>query len=129
MSVRTDYATVILYMETDATEAQIDEYIALGSSDIDNAVALSTKFAALGATVLKQLETMLACHYTSCFRDRRAQEIEQGKTSVKWQGSANMGYDSTHFGQMAIKRDPTGTLKQIANGSTGAMATTILGVG
>jgi len=129
MAIRTDYATVILYMSTDATEPQIDEYIALASSDIDNAAALSDDFAALGSTQLKQLETLLACHYTACLRDRRAQEVEQGKTKVKWQGSADMAYDSTHYGQMALKRDPTGTLKAIADGSIGSLNATVLGPG
>jgi hypothetical protein len=129
MSIRTDIATVKLYIATDATDPQITEYIALGSSDIDNAAALSAAFAALGATQLKQLETLLACHYLACLRDRRAQEVELGKSKVKWQGSAAMAYDATHFGQMAIKRDPTGTLAAIASGSISQLPTTVLGPG
>ena len=129
MAVRTDVATVRLYIETDATDAQITEYIALGSSDIDNAVALSTAFSNLGATQHTQLETLLAAHYTACLRDRRAQEVEQGKTAVKWQGSAGMAYDATHYGQMALERDPTGTLEAIAKGTAGSMPTTVLGPG
>ena len=129
MSIRTDIATVKLYMETDATDPQITEYIALGSSDVDTAAAQSTKFAALGSTVLTQIETLLACHYTASLRDRRAETVKEGKTEVKWQGSAGKAYDATHFGQMALSRDPTGTLKAISKGSLSGISSQVLGPG
>lgn len=123
------YVTVAKLIPTDVLQANVEEYMKLADSDIQQAINLSTKFAALGNAVHVDLANMLACHYTAAFADPRATEEKKGERETKWWNSVGKGYDLTPFGQMALRRDSTGTLKSIADGGTNAVTPSTLGVG
>lgn len=129
MAVRTTKSLVRNTITTTVLDDQLDQYISFANGDIDQAVALSVDFAALGVQYLIDMETLLAAHYTACLADRRATEEKYGDSSKKWQGEAAMGYESTHYGQMALKRDPTGILTAIEKGVGSATDSEVLGIG
>ena len=60
-------------------------------------------------TRLKLIETWLAAHcYT--IRDMRAESEKAADTSEKKQSKVDLGFDTSHYGQMAMRLDTAGGL-------------------
>ncbi len=62
--------------------------------------------------VLLEIETWLAAHFY-CIRDPRTVSERAGDVWATYQSKVALGLDVTHYGQMAMRLDPTGVLKSI----------------
>lgn len=72
------------------------------------------------ATKLELIERWLSAHFYTV-RDMRAEQERAGIVSEKKQSKVDLGFDSSHYGQMAMRIDTNGGLaqlnEQIKNGS------------
>ena len=104
MTVRTTSAAVALLIE-------IDDDISL-TSFIETANALVTECCSTDdydATRLELIERWLSAHvYT--IRDMRASEERVGTVSERKQSMVGLGFDTSHYGQMAMRLDTKGGL-------------------
>lgn len=68
---------------------------------------------------LQQIETWLAAHFYTV-RDMRAEREKAGTVEAKYQSKVDLGFKTSHYGQMAMRLDYRGGLanldEQIANG-------------
>ncbi len=79
---------------------------------------------------LVKIETWLAAHcYT--VRDPRAEMEKAGSVSEKFQSKVDLGFDTSHYGQMAMRLDTEGGLaalnEQIKRGKKVTVTATWLG--
>ena len=111
------------------TDAAITNYILFAEADVTRAIALSTDFANLGAAEHGLIASLLGAHYCAALGDRRSTKEIMGDAEVDFQSKIDFGYDLTHYGQMALRRDPTGTLKGISKNASAAAGATVLGPG
>jgi len=104
MAVRTTSTAVALLIE-------IDDDISL-TPFIEAANALVTECCSTDdydATRLELIERWLSAHvYT--IRDMRAESEKAGSVSEKKQSRVDLGFDSSHYGQMAMRLDTKGGL-------------------
>ena len=126
MAVRTTSVAVGLIIEVDST-------ISL-TSFIEVANALVTEKCGdvddYDATRLELIERWLSAHFYTV-RDMRAEREEAGSVSEKKQSRVDLGFDTSHYGQMAMRIDTNGGLaalnEQIKKGKTGSLTATWLG--
>ena len=126
MAVRTTSVAVGLIIEVDST-------ISL-TSFIEVANALVTEKCGdvddYDATRLELIERWLSAHFYT-IRDMRAEREEAGSVSEKKQSRVDLGFDTSHYGQMAMRIDTNGGLaalnEQIKKGKTGSLTATWLG--
>ena len=81
-------------------------------------------------STLVLIETWLAAHcYT--IRDMRAERERAGTVEEKFQSKVDLGFDSSHYGQMAMRLDNQGGLaalnEKIKKGQAAAITFTYLG--
>ena len=104
MAVRTTSALIGAIIE-------VDDDIGL-TPFIDIANELVTECcgdAGYGESRLKLIETWLAAHcYT--IRDMRAESERAADTAEKKQSKVDLGFDTSHYGQMAMRLDTEGGL-------------------
>jgi len=104
MAVRTTPAAVALIIE-------VDDEISL-TSFIEVANVLVTECCSTDdydATRLELIERWLSAHvYT--IRDMRASEERAGPVSERKQSAIALGFDTSHYGQMAMRLDTKGGL-------------------
>jgi len=60
-------------------------------------------------TRLELIERWLSAHFYA-IRDPRAESEKAGSVSVKYQSKVELGFDVTHYGQMAMRLDTAGGL-------------------
>ena len=105
--MRTTSAAVTLIIEVDAT-------ISL-TPFIETANALVTEHCSTDdydATRLELIERWLSAHmYT--IRDMRAESEKIDTASQKKQSAVDIGFDTSHYGQMAMRLDTAGGLSQL----------------
>jgi len=79
------------------------------------------------ATELAQIETWLSAHFYTV-RDMRAEGEKAGPVSEKKQSKVDLGFDTSHYGQMAMRLDYHGGLaslnEQIKKGIKKAVSVT-----
>ena len=95
-----------------------------GIIEIDSAIGLTPFIAAANALVtqcctdltedyttgqLQIIETWLAAHFYTV-RDMRAEAEKAGPVSEKFQSKVDLGFDTSHYGQMAMRLDWKGGL-------------------
>ena len=125
MAVRTTSAAVELIIETEVS-------ISL-TSFIEAANYLVTKCCTstnYTAADLELIERWLAAHcYT--IRDMRAESEKAGPVSEKLQSAVDLGFDTSHYGQMAMRLDIEGGLaalnERIKEGQMKTVSITYLG--
>lgn len=104
MAIRTTVAAVGLIIEVDAT-------ISL-TPFIETANALVTECCSADnydSTRLELIERWLSAHlYT--IRDMRAESEKAGSVSEKKQSKVDLGFDTSHYGQTAMRLDTEGGL-------------------
>lgn len=80
---------------------------------------------------LQQIETWLAAHYYAIRDPRRVRE-KAGEVSAENQSEVDLGYNVTHYGQMALRIDFQGNLARVDANAKDAggvgVAITYLGV-
>jgi len=76
------------------------------------------------------IETWLTAHFY-CTRDMRASEERAGPVSARYQSKVDLGFDLTHYGQMAMRLDWFGGLaalnQKIKKGMSRAPSVTWVG--
>lgn len=79
---------------------------------------------------LAQIEKWLAAHFYTC-RDMRAEMEKAGSVSQKLQSKVDLGFDTSHYGQMAMRLDTEGSLaalnERIKKGKRASVSVTWLG--
>jgi len=100
-----------------------------GIIDVDSAISLTPFIAAANALVtecctglaedytdahLVVIETWLAAHFYTV-RDMRAESEKAGSVSEKFQSKVDIGFSTSHYGQMAMRLDYKGGLARLDN--------------
>jgi len=79
---------------------------------------------------LAQIEKWLSAHFYTC-RDMRAEMEKAGSVSQKLQSKVDLGFDTSHYGQMAMRLDTEGGLaalnERIKKGKRATVGVTWLG--
>ena len=121
MAPRVDASEVFNIMDTSLTDAQMSAFIDIASHWVDELLVGK----GLSSTILTDIELLLAAHFAS-LRDQRASFEEWAdEYRVRYQGRTGMGLESTHYGQMAMAMDGSGSLSAaILKRSTFLVATT-----
>ena len=82
------------------------------------------------ATRLNQIALWLSAHFYTV-RDPRAEMEKAGSVSEKFQSKVDLGFDTSHYGQMAMRLDTEGGLaalnEQIKRGKKVTVGATWLG--
>jgi len=68
----------------------------------------------LSSALLREIETYLAAHFVT-LRDRLTSDEKADGVSFKFQGTTDMGLDSSQYGQTAQILDSTGILSQLSD--------------
>jgi len=116
-----------------------------GIIDVDSAISLTPFIAAANMIVTKccteldddytaaqllQIETWLSAHFYTV-RDMRASEERAGPVSERFQSKVDLGFATSHYGQMAMTLDFYGGLsalnENIKNGTSSVVGFTWLG--
>ena len=111
MAVRTTDAAVEGIIEVDAS-IPLTPFIETAASLVDDVAAAS---GAPGAARLELIERYLSAHFYT-LRDPRPTAEKAGPVGVNYQSRVDLGLFTSHYGQMAISLDPTGTLKNASKG-------------
>jgi len=79
---------------------------------------------------LTKIETWLSAHFYT-IRDMRAESEKAGSVSQKLQSKVDLGFDTSHYGQTAMRLDTEGGLaalnERIKNGRRASVGVTWLG--
>lgn len=127
--------------------ARTTDELVEGIIEVDSAISLTPFIAAANTLVtrcctgdnvdedytddeLTQIETWLAAHFYTV-RDMRAEAEKAGSVSQKLQSKVDLGFSTSHYGQMAMALDYQGGLsalnQQIVSGTSNRVGVTWLG--
>lgn len=117
MPIRT-YADLVQAVIQVDPKIELDPFIAAASSLVD-IVAANASFS---DDLLQQIETWLSAHiYT--IRDPRTTSERAGPVSASYQSAVALGLSTSHYGQMAMILDTSGTLRGLSLGRKKAQVT------
>ena len=109
MAVRTTAAAVTLLLRKTPAK-DLASFIETASSVVDDLAAIATT---LTAAKLEQIERYLTAHvYEISVPDVNSESVKG--VSRKFRGKTDLGLNLTHFGQMAMIIDTTGTLRKMS---------------
>ena len=113
MAVRTTRAEVEEIIELDAsvipTDAALLPFITVANELVTECCVTNGPATAYDATRLELIERWLTAHlYTN--RDPRVTEERAGSVSVSYQSKLALGFDTSHYGQTAMRLDTNGGL-------------------
>jgi len=111
MAIRTTEAAVQGIIEVDSAIA-LDPFIEGASALVDDIAAAE---GAPSATRLELIERYLSAHFYT-LRDPRPVSERAGPVSQTVQSKVDLGFNSSHYGQMAISLDNTGLLTSASKG-------------
>ena len=118
MAIRTTEAAVSGIIEVDS-DISLTPFIETASNLTDRVAAASSPPA---AATLELIERWLSAHFYTV-RDPRPVSERAGSVGETVQSRVDLGLKTSHYGQMAISLDPTGTLKAISAGTRQASVT------
>lgn len=113
MPIRTTTGAVCDVIETSLTGDAVLPFIRTASLLVDEHLAPISP--ALGASLLKEIETYLAAHFITLYEPRVKRE-DGGSVGFSYEGAAKdgaMGLSSSRYGQTAMMLDPSGTLSAL----------------
>ena len=111
MAIRTTEEDVASIIEVDS-DISLTPFIETASHLVDRVAAADST---VSSTTLELIERYLSAHcYT--FRDPRVTSERAGSVWASYQSAVSFGLKTSHYGQMAISLDPTGTLKALSEG-------------
>ena len=118
MAIRTTEAAVSGIIEVDS-DISLTPFIETGSNLTDRVAAASSP---PSATTLELIERYLSAH---CYTLRAPRPVSEraGSVGETVQSRVDLGLKTSHYGQMAITLDTTGTLKAISEGTRSASVT------
>lgn len=123
---RTTSTAVEGIIEVDAN-ISLDPFIEAANNVVTKCCGDSTNY---DAADLELIERWLSAHFYTC-RDMRAESEKAGSVSEKKQSKVDLGFDTSHYGQMAMRLDVEGGLGQlnerIKNGKGNTYGVTWLG--
>ena len=126
MANRTTAALVGGIIDVDADIA-ITPFIDAANALVTECCGDSTVY---DATRLELIERWLAAHFYTV-RDMRAESEKAGSVSQKLQSKVDLGFDTSHYGQMAMRIDTEGGLaalnEQILKGRVSSIEFSWLG--
>jgi hypothetical protein len=127
VAIRTTDDAVAAIIEVD-TDIPLTPFIAAASALVDRVSQQASRIIAEGiytlpsesgdATLpelLGQIETWLSAHFYA-MRDPRAVQERAGEVQVTYQSAVTYNLFLSHYGQMAMTLDFTGTLRAISDG-------------
>ncbi len=118
MAIRTTAVAVSAIIEVDSA-ISLTPFIETASNLTDRVAAATSP---PSATTLELIERYLSAHcYT--LRDPRPVSERAGSVGETVQSRVDLGLKTSHYGQMAITLDSTGTLKTISDGKRSASVT------
>lgn len=127
MSVRTTSAAVEAIIEVDASISLTPFIEAANSIVTQCCTELAVDYTAVQ---LELIERWLSAHFYTV-RDGRAFQEKAGSVSERKQSKVDLGFDTSHYGQMAMRLDAFGGLgvlnEQIKEGSTNTVSINWLG--
>ncbi len=110
---RTTSTLVQGIIEADRT-IRLDPFIAIANELVTEKCSSSD----YTATRLELIERWLSAHFYTV-RDMRAESEKAGSTSEKKQSKVDLGFDSSHYGQTAMRLDTAGSLASLNNSMKG----------
>jgi len=127
MAVRTTDAEVEAIIEVDENISLTPFITAANQVVTDNCTDYDDEYS---ADKLILIETWLAAHFYTV-RDMRAESEKAGSVSEKKQSKVDLGFDTSHYGQMAMRLDNLGGLaalnEKIKMGTFSPVSVTWLG--
>jgi len=121
---RTTSELIAEIIELDPNITNLDPFILAASilvdrvqvaAEADDLLLPATDDDADRETILETIETWLGAHFYA-MRDPRATHEGVGSVQETYQSKVDLGLRLSHYGQMAIALDTTGTLAAIADG-------------
>lgn len=91
----------------------LDPFINAANSVVTSACSNSS----YSATTLELIERWLAAHFYTVY-DPRKESSKVGDGSVKYEGRTEMGFNSSKYGQMAMRIDTAGNLAALDKKTT-----------
>ena len=79
------------------------------------------------AATLELIERWLAAHFYA-IRDPRRESEEADEVSAKFKSKVELGFNVTHYGQMAMRLDTKGNLSALDSRTKKGMATAGIGI-
>jgi len=114
MAIRTSDQLIRASIETDP-DLNLTPFINRANALTDY-VASKDSQGVLSVAMLREIETLLACHFYDRI-DHAYAERATGKASGVFQGQYGMHLDGTKWGQDAITMDVSGTLSKLSKGT------------
>ena len=124
---RTTAAAVKLIIETDDTiSTDLAPFIEVADSIVTDVCTDSS----YSDAKLELISRWLSAHFYA-IRDPRAKSEKAGPVSVTYKSKVDLGFDVTHYGQMAMRIDSAGNLgavnERIKKGKSNVVGATWLG--
>ena len=111
MAVRTTDDLVEGIIDVDST-IPLTPFISVANALVTECcTGLDTEYA---DAYLIEIETWLAAHFYTV-RDMRAESEKAGSVSEKFQSKVDVGFSTSHYGQMAMRLDYQGGLARLDN--------------
>ena len=126
MAVRTTAVAINLIIEIDAN-ISLTPFIEAANALVTECCSGSSTY---DATRLELIERWLSAHFYTV-RDMRAESEKAGSVAEKKQSKVDLGFNTSHYGQMAMRLDTEGGLaalnERILKGKTSAIEFSWLG--
>lgn len=104
-------ADVLNLMEIELTDDQVNPYITSATVFVD--ANLSGK--GIDDDLLDEIKIWVTAHMISVTRDRLTKKEKAGEAEVEYFGKMGMALEASHYGQMAMTLDNTGTLRSLSS--------------
>lgn len=106
---RISVADLIEIFDTELTEAQLSAFV----NSAHYVIQANLLNSGLDNNILTEIHKYLAAHFAA-LRDQRLQAERVADVSYTYQGKTGMYLEATHYGQMALTLDTSGTLANLA---------------
>lgn len=106
---RISVADLIEIYDTELTNAQLAAFV----NSAHYVIQANLLSSGLDSNILTEIHKYLAAHFAS-LRDQRLQAERVADVSYTYQGKTGMYLEATHYGQMALTLDTSGTLANLA---------------